>query len=139
MWAINLSTNLRTRMRATRCETMRTVTTNNSKTLTFDILPQWFRNGSWQKSILIYHSLSLRTAHLSQKWTAMIFFHFWPIFIDRPWNLSIFIYGNQYGIWNFKMRPQNDSIELEWAENEPVFFPHSAVKLSILMCHTMDF
>ena len=33
---------------------------------------------------------ALWTAHLRLKLAAMIFFHFWPIFIDRPWKRSIF-------------------------------------------------
>ena len=33
-----------TRIKATRCETLRTVTTNNSKKLTIDLLPQCIIN-----------------------------------------------------------------------------------------------
>ena len=53
------------------------------------------------------------------------FFHFWPHFIDCPWKRSILIYHNHIQYENFKMSSQIGSIELIWAEIEPVtFFPH---------------
>ena len=48
-------TNGRTRIKATRCETLRTVTTVNSKKTHFDIVPQFVIDGSLKRSILIYH------------------------------------------------------------------------------------
>ena len=45
-----------TRIKATRCETLRTVTTNNSKkTLTFDLLPQCIINGPKVNGYNFFH------------------------------------------------------------------------------------
>ena len=86
-----------TRIKATRCETLRTVTTNYSKkTLTFDILPQCMINGP--------------------KVNGYDFFHFWTHFINSPWIRSFFIRHNQYLIWNLKTSSQNGSPELKKSE-----------------------
>ena len=58
-----------TRIKATRCETLRTVTTNNSK-----------NTHIWHTEILKW---ALQTGHLSQKWAATIFSTSEPILLTR--------------------------------------------------------
>ena len=111
---------IKTRIKATRCEALRTVTTNNSKkTLTFDLLPQCIINGP--------------------KVNGYNFFHFWTHFIDSPWKRSILIRHNQYLIWNLKMSSQNGSLELKVSSyNFFHFWPHCIdcpSKRSILIYH----
>ena len=107
-----------TRIKATRCETLRTVKTNNSKkTLKFDLLPQCIINGP--------------------KVNGYNFFHFWTHFIDSPWKRSILIRHNQYWNSNFKMSSQNGSPEPKVSSyNFFHFWPHfidCAWKRSILI------
>ena len=52
----NRQKDIRTRIKATRCETLRTVTNNNSKkTLTFDLLPQCIINGPKVNGYNFFH------------------------------------------------------------------------------------
>ena len=54
---------------------------------------------------------ALQTAHLSLKWAATSFFHFWTHFINSPRKPSILIYHNPYHKWNSEMSSPNDSLE----------------------------
>ena len=89
----------------------------------------------------------LQTTHSSQKWAATIFSTSDPFLLiihekDQFWYIAT---DMEYEI--FKWAPQNNSIELKWAENEPViFFPLIDPILFMvqsnyqnLMCHTTDF
>ena len=89
----------------------------------------------------------LQTTHSSQKWAATIFSTSDPFLLIIHENDRFRYIATDMEYEILKWAPQNDSIELKWAENEPgnifsSFWPHfiySAVKLSILMCHTTDF
>ena len=145
-------TYIHTRIKATRCETLRTVTTNNSKkTLTFDLLPQCIINGPkvngynffhfwthfidspWKRSILIRHNqylnwkfkMSSQNSSPERKVSSYNFFNFWPHFIVSPWKRSILICHNQHLLWNLKMSSQNGSRELKVSSyNFFHFWPH---------------
>ena len=79
----------RTRIKATRCETLRTVPTGGAEN------------------------------------APVFFLSFWPHIIHSAVKLSILMCHSIHFQWIFQMSSQNGSIELYWAENEPVtFLPH---------------
>ena len=156
-----MTKDLNTRIKATRCETLRTVTTNNSNKhshLTYCLnvslmVQKWTAtifstsDSPWKRSILISHNqylnwnfkMSSQNGSPERKVSSYNFFHFWPHFIVSPWKRSILICHNQHLLWNLKMSSQNGSRELKVSSyNFFHFWPHfidCPWKRSILIYH----
>ena len=135
-------------------ELSKRLTWTKSELVQFLYFSSHFIECPWKPSILIYHNhiqieilkRALKTAHLNQKWARTIFSTSDPILLvvhenDLFWYITT-IFNMKFLKWAPKSA-QSSYNELKMSRYHfPSFRPHfihSAVKLSILMCHTMDF